>query len=233
MSTTLTAILAARAALALLALAAARRVPALRPVAWMLAALALLAAGALYPVPWFAAGRHVAWPGVLLAGAWWGLRGDEGRGDARRMEHEGGEPGCEQHEHGRDDGRARFVLGHPRILPAAIALGYLVAALLAAALYRPGYGLPAARAARVVAAVGLVVLLARRRPATWAELAAVVPLAGMAVGLVVGVWPLSQAGPEAVAAGWGLARAETWVAMVATASAICLAWRGNRRTIAR
>ena len=60
MSTTLTAILAARAALALLAIAAARRVPALRPVAWTLAALALLAAGALYPVPWLAAGRHLS-----------------------------------------------------------------------------------------------------------------------------------------------------------------------------
>jgi drug/metabolite transporter (DMT)-like permease len=107
----------------------------------------------------------------------------------------------------------------------ALLSGYLLAAVYAAATYAPGRGVPAALAARGVAVAVLAALLLRRRPRTWAQLAATLPALGLAVGVVVGAWPLARAGAEALAASWGLARAETWATMAATAGAVMMARR--------
>lgn len=226
-------------ALAAAAVAAAWRVRPLRPAAALYVAMAALdavpAGGAWQLVRVW---RQVAWPGLLVAGAAWGLQwgaagllppasngvsaapapqpaGRQGQVTNRR----------ESASELRAQGQATFA---PRLWQ-ALALGYLVAAVAVAILYRPGVGVPAALVARLVAVVVLVALLARRRPQTWAQLALVVPAVAMAVGVLAGVWPLVQAGGEAVRAGWRLAHVETAVAMVVEVVAIALAWRAATR----
>lgn len=224
--------LLARLALAALAVAAARGRPALRPAAAVQVALALLAAGAWAP-PWVSAGRHVLWPGVLVAGAAWALWKDEGLGSGprKRRPHPSPWTGCRAPcapTNDADPVTASPTPTAPSRLAQAILLGYLLAAVAVAATYAPGRGVPAALAARLAAVAVLVALLLRRRPSTWAQLAAVAPAIGLAIGVVAGAWPLVQAGGEAVRAGWGLARLETWITMGATAGAIGLAWRAER-----
>lgn len=238
--------LAARACLALLAIAAARRVPALRAGAALAVSMLVVDCGALWPAPWLRIARHVAWPGLLLAGAAWGLRVANCEIEQfvnlringpkkRRARDASPEPSASPDApapYGGPTGRAeRRSGGASLFLPRALLGGYLAAALLALA-WRPAY--PALLVGGRVLAVGVVVaLLARGRPRTWAQLAAVLPAIGLAVGVVAGAWPLAQAGLAAVAAGWHLARLETAATMLATAGAIAAAWQGQRRAGAR
>lgn len=195
---------------ALVARIAARRVPALRPVAVAHVTLVVLDALTWGPL-WTRAGQIVAWPGVGLALLAWGLR---------------------QSREEVDDPATRltisaFCSNAPRLL----LLGYALAGLLTAATYVPFHvvylvALPASR----IASVAIVsALLVRRWPETWTEYACVIPAAGSAVGVLLGWGVLLPAGPVVAAAGWGLARFESSITSVLEVIAIMWAARTRSR----
>lgn len=220
------------AALSILATVCARRVSALRGVAACFATWAAL--DAVTGPLWLRAGVCVAWPGAAVALAVWALK-DNGPGSDP--------PGPLSTASGYQVSnlpRLRTVRSCARrALPEslnctahaelwqAIAVLYLGAGCVAAVTYAFGHRapyhamLPAARALPVILAA--LAMVARRWPRTWAQRAAVAPAAGLACGVVLGVWALLPAGLDVVRGQWArLAGAETWVTLaVTTACVLC------------
>lgn len=240
----MTPLLLAYLARAIVAALVARRAPTLRPLVAASAASALLAVVDAAGSPSWRAGAAVALPGVGLALAAWGVEREAARlvpdmpsgAGAAPIDVDAAPVALWKVAESPPDGwpirrRMRELAAgfHPPTLPALLALGYLLTAALSAICYRSTHiiyalALPASR----ILPVALVALYLARRPLprTWLARAACVPVVASVAGTVGGVWTLG--GLPAIAAGWGLARAETWAALCVSVGAMWMAGREER-----
>ncbi len=228
-------------ALATLSALASRRLPALRPVAACFGTWAALDA-ATGPL-WLRAGVFVAWPGVAVVAAAWGLGAGKDEGPDPFEPSPSVSPvarltGVQSGPLVPDD-VAPYQERQPKHAPrpvlwqAMIAV-YLLAGIASALTYRAHapalyhVALPCSRALPVLLAA--LALASRRYPRTWAQRAAVLPAAGLVCGVVLGVWALLPAGLESVREQWGrLAGGETAATMVGVGVCVGMAWREARR----
>ena len=111
-----------------------------------------------------------------------------------------------------------------------IASAYGVATVATAVIYLHLHALwpTALLASRLSAALLVIALFALRRPRFPAELAAALPAALLVVDVVVGVWPLAFGGLFEVIGAWEVARAASWLSILATAGAAL--WCVSRET---